>query len=366
MPGEFRRAAARKGMNSPEFQLMVECCRGAFSHSHLAVARALGAKVDWQRFLRLVRFHRVQALAWNWLSAVQSAVPADVAAALAGDAMEIVAANLRLTAEARRLKTAFEGAAIDILFLKGLTVGQLAYANPQLKMAWDTDILVGPDQLMAAARVLEDCGYAQKVPVAPSKLQSWHRKCKDSLWQSGRLHVELHTRLTENKALLPTLNVHSPSREISIAPGVALPTFAEEELFAYLCVHGSSSLWFRFKWITDLAAILHQYDGARVRHLYHRSKALGAGRASGSALLLADEFYGVLGDPSLRSEIERDPGNVWLFRAASRQLAGRDEPVEPTSRLFGTTAIHYAQLMIQPGAAFKFAEFVRQLRSVVR
>ena len=35
-----------------------------------------------------------------------------------------------------------------------------------------------------------------------------------------------------------------------------MPTLADEPLYAYLCVHGASSAWFRLKWIADLNALL--------------------------------------------------------------------------------------------------------------
>lgn len=285
---------------------------------------------------------------------------------LAADAKAIAAANLRMAVEAGWLRQAFADAAIELLFVKGLTVGRLAYSDPFLKMGWDIDVLIDPARLEEAAALLACRGYRLKRPESAANLRAWHRKHKESLWwRDGGLHVELHTRLTENRSLLPGVDVQSPSRQVEVAPGISLPTLAADELFAYLCVHGSSSLWFRLKWITDLAAILHGTAPADVRRLYARSQGFGAGRASGQALLLADALYGSLGGQPLKAKLESDPANRLLLKAALRQLAGRDEPVEPTSRLFGTAAIHYTQLMLQPGITFKLGEFVRQARSIV-
>ena len=66
-------------------------------------------------------------------------------------------------------------------------------------------------------------------------------------------------------------------------------------------MHGASSLWFRLKWITDLAAILQPLSGSEIEHRYARSQELGAGRASGHALLLADTLYGTLGPGSQKN-----------------------------------------------------------------
>src|SRR5205085_5632515 len=101
-------------------------------------------------------------------------------------------------------------------------------------------------------------GYQRVIPAASTALSTWHVDRKESLWSRSneRLHVELHTRLTEIPRLIPSIGINSPTRQVEIMPGTSLPTLTEDELFAYLCVHGASSLWFRLKWITDLAALL--------------------------------------------------------------------------------------------------------------
>ena len=151
-----------------------------------------------------------------------------------------------------------------------------------------------------------------------------------------------------------------------MAPGIELPTLADDELFAYLAVHGSSSAWFRLKWITDFAATIQGKPPEALERLYRRSQQLGAGRAPAQALLLADLLFESLCEaPALKRSLERDSRNRWLCRMAYRQLAGRPEPGEPTSRTLGTAAIHVSQFLLLPGPAFKLSEFVRQGRAAL-
>jgi hypothetical protein len=354
-------------MKSPEFQLSVACCRWSFARDDASRVYELCGEVDWDRFVRVARYHRIQGLVWNCLSSTEARVPRPAADDLASDARSIAVANLRIAIEARELRVQFEAANVPIMFVKGLTVGTLAYGNPMLKMGWDTDLLVDPTQLDEAARLLQSRGYRPVVPAAPADLQSWHRLEKESVWnRDDGLHVELHTRLANQLALIPNIDINSPSREVEVAPGIALPTLKEDELFAYLCVHGASSLWFRLKWITDLAAILHGVPHEEIERLYYQSLKLGAGRASGSALLLADSLYGTLGDSTLRSVLGRERTSHRLLNAALRQLAGRDEPIEPTMRFGGTAAIHYTQLLLLPGLRFKMSELARQALAAIR
>src|SRR4051794_11757198 len=104
----------------PEFRLAVECCRSSFRNDDrtddLAVER-----VDWDVFLRLVQFHRIEGLAWKALSASRLALPEVPRSQLASASMAIGARSLGATAECRSLLERFAAANVPLLFLKGLT-----------------------------------------------------------------------------------------------------------------------------------------------------------------------------------------------------------------------------------------------------
>ena len=261
---------------SREFRLVVECCRRAFCGSDDRRIHSLSAAVHWGQFARLVRFHRVHGLVWNSLRSAGVELPADIAASLSADAQEIAATNLRIAAEARELRAAHEQAGVPILFVKGLTVAALAYPRPMLKMGWDIDVLVAEADVTKAAAVLMARGYQRTVPAPAADLAKWHARRKESVWSrpEERLHVELHSRLVDNRRLIPMIGIDSPRREVEVANGISLPTLALDELFAYLCVHGASSLWFRLKWITDLAALLSACPPAEIGRLYGGRRSL--------------------------------------------------------------------------------------------
>ncbi|HKX91515.1 MAG TPA: nucleotidyltransferase family protein [Sphingomicrobium sp.] len=348
--------------SSTEFRLMVEACRWVFAGGDPGNVHRLCHIADFARFVRVVRFHRVQGLVWNSLWVNRAQVPTDAANTLSADAAAIAAANLRMAAEASSLRAEFDEAAIPLLFVKGLTVGALAYPNPMLKMGWDIDLLIDPAQLEAAVERLQARGYRQVVPPASVDFRPWHERRKESVWsRDPGIDVELHTRLADNLELIPTIDVHSSRQHVRVLPGTVLPTLARDELFAYLCVHGASSNWFRVKWIVDVAALIHGASSAELTRLYARSQELGAFRAAGQALLLADRLFGSLAGTSLRERLTEDRTGSWLADAAFRQLAGRTEPREPTAVPLGTWRIHMTQLGLKPGVAFKFGEISRQV-----
>lgn len=350
-----------------EFRLLVSCCRSSFRGAGRYDIGELAEPIDWPLFLRLARFHRVQGLAWKCLSA-QATMPSEIAQALAKDALAIAGSNLVAATEARNLMSDFDEANVPLLFLKGLPVGILAYGNPALKSGVDIDLLVDLADLDTAGELLRRRGYALVVPKLSRRqsLGRWHAIRKESLWVDPRsgTHVDLHTKVADNPMILPGVGLNSPARLLDIGNGISLPTLGPTETFAYLAVHGASSAWFRLKWISDFAALLANASGPEVQDLYRHSLDLGAGRAPGQALLLADRLFTALqNNAALKAELLADRAAHRLYRAALKQLAGRSEPIEPTSTRLGTMRIHWTQLLLLPGLDFKISELVRQARS---
>lgn len=339
-----------------DFALAGACCRWTYSGEGADNLRALASAVDWNEFVHACRRHRVQGLARHALSGLQVVLPAPAQVALAGDARAVADQGLRAAQASARLAEAFAAANVSLLFLKGLTLGQLAYGNPFLKMGWDIDILVEPGEVGAAAALLGKLGYRLDLPREPSLLERWHASRKESVWRSGEGPiVELHGRVADQPELLPAISAISPSQCVSIAPGIDLRTFADDELFAYLCVHGASSAWFRLKWITDLAAMLHGRRPEEIDSLYDRSQELGAGRAAAQALLLGAMLYDIPLSPALRVRLDTRV-NRWLARAAlGEMLRG-----EPTERMLGTSTIHLTQFFLLDGLRYKLSELKRR------
>lgn len=343
----------------PEFLLLLQCCQWNFASAVESQARpGVSSGLDWDLFVRLAQRHRVQGLVWNALAQF-GLLPSDAAETLSSDARSIAATNLAITGECRALFQAFEEARVPVLFVKGLTVAALAYRSPMLKMGWDIDLLIEPGDLAKAAAILERSGYSVRLPVSVEKLRDWHKRSKESVWGREGFHVELHTRLADNRHLIPGIDVHSPRQRVEVAPSVSLLTLADEELLAYLAIHGASSAWFRLKWISDFGAILAGRSCEDLERLYETSQKLGAARAFGQALLLADRLFGTLqSHAALQRRLTADRATAQLCRIALRILT---VDREPTDRRLGTLPIHWTQFLLRPEIGYKLSELQRQV-----
>ena len=340
---------------SREFALVASCCRWNFigaSNDRPAVATDL----DWRKVLTIARFHRVQGLVWNAVAPHRSAIPDLIRDELASDARSIAASSLAAANESYLLSRA-ANQVVPLLFLKGAALASLVYAEPAAKAAVDIDLLIEPSGLGQVAELLRERGYGQIIPSSRRDLAKWHRGSKESVWTKANppFQVDLHTRVTDNARLIPDVTARSPSQLIDIGRRRQLRTLADEELFAFLAVHGASSAWFRLKWISDFAGFLDAKDASEIDRLYRRSQELGAGRAAGQGLLLADRLFGTLaGNDALRDELLLDRATRYLVTTSLALLSRH--PSEPTERFLGTLPLHLNTILLKPGLRYKLSE----------
>lgn len=327
--------------------------------------REAASGVDWDLFLRVVGRHRVEGFAEDGIRRAGVAVPEHVAKALAQAARGIVAQNLRYAAEAKRLTQRFAGAGIPHLFVKGVTLNQLAYGTLALKRSCDIDLLVDPERYGAACDLLEAAGYAVSCPQEASRAQILRHAAatKDTGWRNrqSNILVELHQRLTANRLLLPAIDTSTCRQMVEVAPNVVLPTLRREALFAYLCVHGAITSWSRLKWVADLAAFLKDDDAHGIERLYHEAQRIAPGRCAGQALLLCNRLFGTPIGPALERELRSDPGNARLAEIASKVMVQGGAERELGEQRFGTLRMHLSLLSLQPGWRYRTVEVARKL-----
>lgn len=343
-------------------ELAALACRAAYDERAAELLRALPAS-DGPALLAYVRRHRVQGLVWDSLAAVPGMIDEMSRRALAEDARTISAGNLATASELGRLQDAFDSAGVDLLHVKGLTLGSLCYRRPMAKAGWDIDLLIAPEGLGPSAAILADLGYECRLPKGGRHLRRWHSRRIESVWirAADGMAVELHTRLTPSPALIPTLGVASP-RQPAMVGGRRLETLDDAPLLAYLAVHGATSLWFRLKWLSDFAALAFRL-GDRLDAVAAEASGMDVGRCLTLAFRLGARFFDTPVPPACAQEL--GAADEWLLHAAIRQLAGPNALTEPTGERLGTLPIHVAGLLLGRTPAFAIRDAARRARDAL-
>lgn len=259
--------------------------------------------------LRLARNHRVLPMVQRAITIGGITLPKDVSDTLSLETRKARLATFANTGEEVRLASAVEAAGLDAIFIKGATLSHLVYADPSLKSSWDIDMLVDRTDLRRACALLREQGFVIDDPhglAAGPKLDSWIQTVRETAWhhpQRGTT-VELHIGLSDTTALLDGVGTASPRQGVLIG-GIAIPTLADEQLFTYLCVHGTCHGWARLKWLVDVTAMVS--NGSHSPAEWRRIAAEnGAGRCGDVMLVLSHQILGTELPSALVADLKRD------------------------------------------------------------
>jgi hypothetical protein len=352
----------------PEFRLVAACCRWPPSVARDGAVRSAAAEpIDWGLFAKIVARHRVEGLVHDALSASEIAVPASVAAGLAAAAAGIARQNLAFAAAARKLAVALEARGLAFRLVKGVALNRLAYGTLAVKRASDVDVVLDPDDYAGAVRMLLDEGahcLSPRPDAGFEEIMAWTRRNKHSIWRRDGVVVELHSSLVDNARMLPGVSARSPAQWVELAPGMAVPTLARDELFAYLCVHGATHAWSRLKWLADVAALVSREPPEEVERLYRRAAELGAGRSAAAALLLSNELLGLPLAPRLEAELTASRAVRFLMAVARDAMVRGGADAELDESVLGTVGVHLSHFRMAGGLGFKLSEARRKVFSV--
>lgn len=328
-----RRRATGAGMDElrldrlhPALALALACCRYPQDGAAQAAVRAAAARIaDWDVFERTVSGHRINGLVANALATTPEAVPPAVRERIAASARKATLLDLRLVAVMQQLQASFGAAAVPALFVKGPALAMLAYRRMGLKQSRDIDLLVPPDAVPTARRLLEAAGFALTHPmgVSDATLQRYARFSHEAQFRNDDgVVVELHWRLFDHTHVLPSVTAHSPAQTVMLG-GAPVRTLADDLLLPYLAAHGQTSGWSRVKWLADFNALVMQRDAVEIERIVARTEALGVGDAMLAALALCEAYLGLRLAPALSDRIRRDRHVARLTRTNLRCMAHR-------------------------------------------
>lgn len=354
-----------------EFRLIAAACRWPPGDDRdQAVRVAAHGVADWEAVLRGAARHRVEGHLHQALVAASVRAPEAVRKTLAARALGVARQNLANAAEEARLQQVFAGAGIAACFVKGATLGALAYGSQSIKTARDIDVLVPEPALDQVCEILSGLGYVRRSP-SPELAPDAHRKYVSVFKESAWVHpvtglvIEAHVGLARNPRLIPGVGLASPMQSVNLAPGVSASTLEREALFAYLAVHGALHVWKRLKWLADVAALVGR-EPCEAERLHDAAVDLGAGRCPAAALLLCHDALGLPLEADFLRRLRADRGAVWLAALGLRFLADNGRDPDFDNRPGALIAIFISKFRLAPGWRYKVAEALDQLRTPPR
>jgi len=291
-------------------RFIVACCYWPQeSTTKRAISLAAQKVTDWTAVFDSICRHRVEPQVYRAIHDHPD-VPQKLKNQLKPRARQIAISALHHAQETHRLTQELRKAGLSGVHIKGITLEELIYAERGYKHSKDIDLYVPKAQAEAAIEVFEALGYRllNTGEILPPRLrQAIVRNKKDiELQHPSGVILEVHWRLAAAPHLLRGLETRldtSLQRGSDQTQDVLLPeigpvqTLSDDNLFAYLCVHGALHDWARLKWLVDVAGYWQGFTPQAQQQRIEAAQAMGAGIAVRQALDLIETLFDIPAPP---------------------------------------------------------------------
>ncbi len=170
-------------------------------------------------------------------------------------AVSVAVRQSAMMAELERLVEAFNRARVPVMLLKGAALNLTAYAHPSLRPMSDLDLLVRPEHIAQALRVLADCGCQRGYElIRDDFFPTYHYELE--LFTTGRrsTRLDLHARPLRPLRLSQTMPddaLWDGAIRMDVGAGEAwIPK--PELMFLHLAAHAAYHGCARLLWLYDL------------------------------------------------------------------------------------------------------------------
>lgn len=204
--------------------------------------------------LDAVRRHRVAEIIGAHAEAL--GVPSSVAAQVA----DLRAAGRRALMvqilETERVHKLFVEAGLGCLVIKGPALAVQSAGDPTARGAGDVDLLVSPDRVEEAHRLLSSHGWALRsgTEINPGTWAWKHvlGSFNAFTYDGPGSTIDLHWRLDPTLDALPTFAEVWERREVVDLGGILVPTLGRGDVFAHACLHTAKDSW---RWMRSLVDV---------------------------------------------------------------------------------------------------------------
>jgi hypothetical protein len=185
----------------------------------------------------------------------ENTIPSTFLTELKTQYMRISQRNMLMSAELIRIMKLLNENNIEALAFKGPTLSQMAYGDITLRQYVDLDVLTRKEDIYKIDALLQKEGYKRLFAITPAQEKVYIQYSHDIglIHPKKGIHFEMHWAfLDDDYPMQVGLEDFWKATQIVKINGHDIPTFSNENLLYYLCIHGSKHLWERIEWIKDL------------------------------------------------------------------------------------------------------------------
>lgn len=286
---------------SLELRLLISCLRVGLGREEEGdrIRTLCRRSVHWKKLMELTDRHRVISQVYEGLKRYGgSSVPRDVPDDLNARHRRSVQQVMAKTGELVRLLKRFRHSEIPVLPLKGPVLSLQVYGGIGQRHVGDLDLLVQPDRIQAAERLLVQEGYERTEPdfeLTPRQTMVYFRNTQHFGYthRISGVRVELHWRIGRTPNLFPLeFDTLWNARQPLNIPGGVAPAFSLTHTILLLCTHGAGHNWFRLFWLNDVAQLITKTEAIDWDMVMDYADRLGLGRMVAEGVVLGNFLLG--------------------------------------------------------------------------
>ena len=267
--------------------------------------------IEWNYFLKNAYYHGLYSLIYSNLQHYSIlGLNAEELDQIKQTGRTIVLRSLEYVTELVSILRDLQNNDVPVIPIKGPVLTQLIYGDVGLRMSSDLDILVPPEKIPLAKQILVARGY--ELIKTTSDDNRWYRKQSGNhhykFVKNNQFYLELHQALEPGWFYKSdeTSKIFWDTSETIACFGITITFPKKEELFLFLCRHGSRHAWTLIKWSCDLAQFLKTYPNFDWDYIIERAEKTNMELLLFSSLYLTNLLYGTVFPESVTKRIEED------------------------------------------------------------
>jgi hypothetical protein len=274
---------------TPEFDLLLACCRVPLGRDPEQVDIAQAPGMDGVHLVQLAEYHGVVPRVYASLSA-SVLLTAEVREALRQRSEANARRALWLTHELRRVLDCLESRGMAALAYKGPVLAEQLYGDVAQRQFSDLDVLVHQANVPQVASLLRELGYDCGIKLSQRQerayLASGYEYTFDRGEQRNLLEIQWQVLPRFYAVDFDMDGIFRRAVPVKLA-GRAVKTLGPEDLLMVLCVHAAKHAWVRLSWLCDIVRLTEcrTIDWGAVRL---QARHLGIARIMATTLALAD------------------------------------------------------------------------------
>lgn len=321
--------------NSLEIQLILKCSKiykNKQDNDH--ISQLLNQPLDWDFILDVAgRNGLLPLVCWRLLQNFADILPSETRNLLTQFFQVQTRKNLVFTRKLIETVNILKEVGIPILPFKGTTLAMQAYGNLALRHYSDLDVLVQPKHFDEAVKVLTEHGYTPigKINWLKRKILFFNNK-KDVglLNKEENVRIELHWKLSGAHFAMPLeiSDLWDRLERLNLG-GTELYALPLNDLFVYLCLHGSRHGWEKFAWICDLHELIltKENSGGEINwiEIQQHAKNLGCEKVVELGLFLVDKFFNLRTNYPDFEQIKNNPAYKTIAEQIEQKCFSKDK-----------------------------------------